>query len=104
MVKIGLFCFAGMSTSVLLKKMLEYAEEKGLDCSINAYAETKMADMAPQLDVVLIGPQIKYYQKRIEGLCAPHGTRTMVISNVDFGRMDGKKVLTEAYGLLGIQI
>ena len=64
-------------------------------------AETKAADLASQLDVVLIGPQIKYYQKRIEELCAPYGTKVMVISNVDFGRMDGKKVLTDAYALLG---
>ncbi len=101
MVQIGLFCFAGMSTSVLLKKMQEYAQEMGADCTINAYPETKVADLASELDVVLIGPQIKYYQKRIEELCAPHGTKVMVISNVDFGRMDGKKVLTDAYALVG---
>ena len=64
--------------------MQEYAQEIGADCSINAYAETKVADLASQLDVVLIGPQIKYYQKRIEEICAPYGTKVMVISNVDF--------------------
>lgn len=101
MVQIGLFCFAGMSTSVMLKKMREYAQEVGADCEINAYAEPKVIDLASKLDVVLIGPQIKYYQKRIEEICAPYDTKVMVISNVDFGRMDGKKVLTEAYALLG---
>lgn len=101
MVRIGLFCFAGMSTSVLVKKMTEYAAEKHLDCIVDAYPQEQVAEKAKDLDVVLIGPQIKYYKKRIEAICKPLGAQVMVISNVDFGRMDGKKVLTEAYALLG---
>ncbi|MCC8023999.1 MAG: PTS sugar transporter subunit IIB [Clostridium sp.] len=101
MVKVGIFCFAGMSTSVLVKRMQEFAKEKNLDCEIDAYPQSEVADRAPGLDVVLLGPQIKYYQKRIEDICKPSGVPVMVVSNVDFGRMDGKKVLTEAYGLLG---
>lgn len=104
MVRIGLFCFAGMSTSVLVKKMADYAAEKNLECIVDAYPQEQVADKAKDLDVVLIGPQIKYYKKRIESICEPLGTKVMVISNVDFGRMDGKKVLTEAYALLGQNI
>lgn len=104
MIKIGLFCFAGMSTSVLVKKMTEYAAEKCLECEIDAYPQDQVADRASGLDVVLIGPQIKYYKSRIEKICEPLGTKVMVISNVDFGRMDGKKVLTEACALLGKEL
>lgn len=91
MTKIGIFCFAGLSTSVLVRKMQEYAVEKELDCVIDAYPQSEVADRAPGPDVVLLGPQIKYYQKRIEGIYATLGVKVMVVSNVDFGRMDGKK-------------
>lgn len=104
MINIGMFCFAGMSTSVLVKRMQEYAEEKNLECFIEAYPQSEVADRASKLDIVLLGPQIKYYQKRIEGICNAHGTKMMVVSNVDFGRMDGKKVLTEACALLGVTL
>lgn len=104
MVNIGMFCFAGMSTSVLVKRMQDYAAEIGLDCTIDAYPQSEVADRAPKLDVVLLGPQIKYYQKRIEGICEIHNTKVMVISNVDFGRMDGQKVLKEACALVGVTV
>lgn len=101
MVKVGIFCFAGMSTSVLVKRMQEFAKEQGLECEIGAYPQSEVADRAAGLDVALLGPQIKYYQKRIEDICRPLGVRVMVVSNEDFGRMDGKKVLTQAYELIG---
>lgn len=104
MVNIGLFCFAGMSTSVLVKRMQEYAGERNLECSIDAYPQSEVAERAQKLDVVLLGPQIKYYQKRIEDICRPYGTKVMLVSNVDFGRMDGKKVLTDACALVGVAV
>lgn len=104
MINIGMFCFAGMSTSVLVKRMQEYAAERKLECAIDAYPQSEVADRAPKLDIVLLGPQIKYYQKRIEGICEAHGTKVMVVSNVDFGRMDGGKVLTEACALIGVTV
>ena len=39
---IRLFCAAGMSTSLLVKKMEEAAKEKGKDADIAAYPFTEM--------------------------------------------------------------
>ncbi|MGX8833367.1 PTS sugar transporter subunit IIB [Amedibacillus sp. YH-ame6] len=100
MIHIGMFCFAGMSTSVLVARMKECADNDGIECTINAYPETEVADKAKDLDIVLIGPQIKYMKKRIEALCTPLGVKVMVVSNVDFGRMDARHVLDEAMKLL----
>ncbi|MFD1413735.1 PTS sugar transporter subunit IIB [Oceanobacillus jeddahense] len=104
MIKIGLFCFAGMSTSVLVTRMEKFASEHNLDCTVEAYSETEVTEKVKDLDIVLIGPQIKYYKKRIEGICEPYGVKTMVISNAAFGRMDAQQVITEAYALLGKDI
>lgn len=104
MVRIGIFCFAGMSTSILVKKMTNYALEKGLECQVNAYSQTEVASRAPNLDVVVLGPQIKHYKKRIEAICESIGVPVMVISNTDFGRMDGVNVLTQVYSLIGESI
>lgn len=101
MVRIALFCFAGMSTSVLVKRMRDYALERNIDCSVDAFSQTEVADKVQNLDIVLVGPQIKYLKKRIEEICEPYGVKVMVISDIDFGRMDAKKVLSEAYSLLG---
>lgn len=37
MVKIGLFCAAGMSTSMLVEKMKAFAGERGVEAEIAAY-------------------------------------------------------------------
>mgnify|MGYP002572139443 FL=1 len=100
MIHIGMFCFTGMSTSVLVSRMNEYAAKKGIACSIEAYPETEVANKAKDLDIVLIGPQIKYMRKRIEQICSPLNVKVMVVSNVDFGRMDAAHVLDEALKLI----
>lgn len=59
MKKITLFCGAGMSTSILVKRMRNVAAKEGKDYDINAFA---MQDLEKGFDsdVILIGPQIRY--------------------------------------------
>lgn len=60
MKKIALFCSAGMSTSLLVTKMRKAAETKGIEVSIDAFAEATMTKKLEDVDAVLLGPQIKY--------------------------------------------
>ena len=69
MKRIALFCSAGMSTSLLVTKMQKSAEAKGLDISIDAYPEATMEKELDNVDVVLIGPQIKYLLKKLKKIC-----------------------------------
>lgn len=48
---IRLFCAAGMSTSLLVKKMEEAAKEKGKDVDIVAYPFTEMERVIEGVDV-----------------------------------------------------
>ena len=57
---IRLFCAAGMSTSLLVKKMEEAAKEKGKDADIAAYPFTEMERVIEGVDVALLGPQVGY--------------------------------------------
>ena len=58
---IRLFCAAGMSTSLLVKKMEEAAKEKGKDADIAAYPFTDMERMIEGVDVALLGPQVQIW-------------------------------------------
>lgn len=60
MTNIVLFCSAGMSTSLLITKMEKVAKEKGIDVSLNAFPEAEMDKHLEGVDVVLLGPQIRY--------------------------------------------
>ncbi|WP_376715501.1 PTS sugar transporter subunit IIB, partial [Acinetobacter baumannii] len=54
-----LCCSAGMSTSLLMKKMIAEAEQRGLPVEINAYGVAEFAEQVGHYQVVLLGPQVK---------------------------------------------
>ena len=77
---IRLFCAAGMSTSLLVKKMEEAAKEKGKDVDIVAYPFTEMERVIEGVDVALLGPQVGYQLGRAKEICEPKGVPVDVIS------------------------
>ena len=97
--KIVLFCAAGMSTSLLVKKMEEAAKEKGKDADIAAYPFTDMERMIEGVDVALLGPQVGYQLARAKEICDPKGVPVDVIPMQDYGMCNGMNVLKFAYKL-----
>lgn len=57
MKKIILLCAAGMSTSMLVKKMQEAAASESFECEIAAYPTAEAKDKASDADVILLGPR-----------------------------------------------
>ncbi|WP_286949539.1 PTS sugar transporter subunit IIB [Exiguobacterium sp. UBA4551] len=99
MMKIGLFCAAGMSTSMLVEKMKAVASERGLEADIAAYPESEMETYINELDVALLGPQVKYLLAKGKQICEPKGVPIDVINTIDYGMMNGTKVLDQAIKL-----
>ncbi len=100
MKKIALFCSAGMSTSLLVTKMQKSAVAKGIEVSIEAYPEATMEKEVDGVDAVLIGPQIKYLLKKLKKICDEKGVPISVINTMDYGMMDGEKVLNQALKMM----
>lgn len=100
---IMLVCVSGMSTSLLVSKMRKAAEEKGLDAEIFAIsasdADSNLANK--KIDVLMLGPQVKYMEKEFAGKLADSDTKLAVINMQDYGMMKGEKVLDEALELIG---
>ncbi|WP_017211269.1 PTS sugar transporter subunit IIB [Clostridium beijerinckii] len=101
MVIIRLFCAAGMSTSLLVNKMKEAAKNKGIDVDIEAFPESQMDKNIEGVDVALLGPQVGYTLNKAKKICEPKGIPVDVIPMVDYGMMNGKKVLDFALKLAG---
>lgn len=58
--KILLCCNAGMSSSILVKKMKDAADKKGEDLEIKAVASAGIKDEVGKWDVCLVGPQLVF--------------------------------------------
>lgn len=100
MIRIKLFCASGMSTSVLVNKMKDAAKAKGIDVEIIAFPESQMNRYLDSMDVALLGPQVGYTLGKAKKLCEPKGIPVDVIPMIDYGMMNGVKVLDFALKLL----
>ena len=98
MVNITLICAGGFSTSMLMNKMKEAAAKKGVDVEIRAMAEANFEKFDGPTDVLLLGPQVGHlldqYQNKSENI------KVSVIDMMDYGMMNGEKVLEDALSLL----
>ncbi|HIF3070781.1 TPA: PTS sugar transporter subunit IIB [Salmonella enterica] len=101
MKNILLVCAAGMSTSMLVKRMQAYAESTNTEVNINAMSisEAKEKIKKNEADVVLLGPQVRLQKKEIED-AAQGNTPVDVIDMKLYGQMDGKSVLEKALSLI----
>ncbi|MDR7315763.1 MULTISPECIES: PTS sugar transporter subunit IIB [Brevibacillus] len=94
-----LCCNAGMSTSLLVKKMEQAANDKGLEAKIWAVSADEVSRHIDQADVLLLGPQVRYKLTEMKKEGEARGIPVDVISTVDYGTLNGKNVLEFALRL-----
>ena len=96
--RIVLFCAGGLSTSLLVNKMRMAASALGKDYSIDAYGLAQVNQRGPEADCILLGPQVRYALKEIQGKFPD-----TPIEGIDmrvYGTMDGKGAIEIARRLL----
>ncbi|MEG0307999.1 MAG: PTS sugar transporter subunit IIB [Clostridium sp.] len=98
-----LCCSAGMSTSLLVKKMQEAAKQMGVEAKIWAVGEAQVIDNLENADVLLLGPQIRFKLNDLRKLGQEKHIPVDVINMIDYGRINGKGVLEQAIRLIEVQ-
>lgn len=101
MKRILLCCAAGMSTSLLVTKMQQAATNEGVKSKIWAVSVEELQNNVNEgVDVVLLGPQIRYKINDVKKICNEKNIPADIINMVDYGSMNGKKVLDFALNLM----
>lgn len=99
--KIMLFCAAGMSTSLLVSKMQKEAEARGInDLKIWAVSQQEYERELHEVDVCLLGPQVRFRLKEAQEKGKGFGVPVDVINMMDYGSCNGPKVLDQALNLI----
>lgn len=94
--KILLICAAGMSTSILMKKMEQYTNDQGIDLDIKAVGLMDYQDYAQDYDVILLGPQVSYKLDSVkETVSKPVAT----IPTMDYAMGDCKNIFQLIKGI-----
>src|SRR5699024_10615724 len=98
--RIILICSAGLSTTMLINKMHESAKERGISADIKVIPEyERITEHREGLNVVLIGPQVRFLEKKLRDILEPEGVKVDVIDQMAYGLMQGDKVLDQAVAL-----
>jgi len=97
---ITLVCAAGMSTSMLMAKMQTSADKQGIEAKVIAMSESVFEEYKEPTDVLLLGPQIAYLEEDLKAQYEPKGIKVAVINMMDYGTMNGEKVLKDALAML----
>ncbi|WP_339021324.1 PTS sugar transporter subunit IIB [Spiroplasma endosymbiont of Atherix ibis] len=91
--KVLLACNAGMSTSILVKNMQNYAFEEDINVEIKAVSINEAKLNGNNWDIVLLGPQIAY---ELDEIKTYFDTPVFVIDKEDYAKANGEKVLNFA--------
>jgi len=99
MIYITLVCNLGMSTSMLMSRMRGSAKERALDVNIAAMADSNLPSTDRITDILLLGPQLSFvYDEFVDKY--KNIPYIAVIDQLDYGMMNGAKVLDDALALL----
>ncbi|KQN51655.1 PTS sugar transporter subunit IIB [Rouxiella silvae] len=96
MKKILLVCAAGMSTSMLVKRMLAHASTINETVDIQALSIAEFDSVVDTADIVMLGPQVRYQKTQVENIVQGR-VPVLVIDMKHYGAMDGQAVLATAF-------
>jgi len=99
MIKIFLCCAAGMSTSMVVNKMRQAAQDADIDAEINAYSISAFEAQVKKNDVCLVAPQVKYKFAEFSKRCEEENVACGQIDMMHYGMMKGKEILQQAIDL-----
>lgn len=97
--KILLVCSAGMSTSMLVNKMIIAAHQQNYIVEVEAHSISEARTIGNDWDIILLGPQVKYQLSEMRKFFPDKPIS--VIETRSYGRMDGNAVLYQAQTMLG---
>lgn len=99
---IMLVCSAGMSTSLLVTSMQKSATVNEIEADIFAVSASEANHYLEKknVDVLLLGPQVRFMKADFEKRLAPMGIPSAIINMADYGMMNGERVLQQALDLI----
>lgn len=100
MKRIMLVCCAGMSTSLLVTKMNAASIKQDIEVKVFAVGEADVKNHIDETDVVLLGPQVRYLIDKVKKTMSSRRIPVAIIDSMDYGTMNGERVLKQALNLI----
>lgn len=96
--KLYIFCSAAMSSSAIAAKMQQSADNQNLQIQVQAFAESNLNAKAPEADVIILSPQIRYLEKTVKQTYP--NKIVYIIEMTDYIPTKAENILTKTLNLL----
>lgn len=97
--KILLVCSAGMSTSMLVDKMIKASHRQNYIIEVEAHSISEARAIGKDFDIILLGPQVKYQLNEMKKYFVGKPVEAMDMRS--YGRGDAEAILNQVKTLLG---
>lgn len=98
-INILLVCNAGMSTSLLVEKIIKASAEHEIEVTVEAKPVDDVKSHLANRDLILLGPQVRFKEKQIRALVQDQ-IPVSIIDMAAYGTMNGEKVLEQSLALI----
>lgn len=102
--KILLICSAGMSTSLVKKKIIDALGTQEKDWIITADSIERINRIIDDYDVILLGPQLAYKKTIVSEIANKKNKLFGVIDPMDYGVGNGANILKQIKELIDNQL
>lgn len=102
MKKILLVCGSGASSGFMAKNIRTAAKERELEISVKARSDSEVEDFIEEIDLLLVGPHLKYMLHDLVEIAKPYDVPVRIIAEDAYGALDGDTVLNSIMEYLGL--
>lgn len=96
-----LVCGTGASSGFMAKNIRKAAKDRNVDISFKARSDSEVEDYIEEIDLLLVGPHLKYMLNDLEEIAQPYGVPVKIIDEDAYGSLDGEAVLDFTLEALG---
>ncbi|MFD0826327.1 PTS sugar transporter subunit IIB [Neobacillus sp. M.A.Huq-85] len=96
-----LVCGGGASSGFMAQNIRKAAKKRNIELNVLARSESEVDEYVNEIDVLLIGPHLKYMEEDLKAKVQPYNIAAAVIPQAIYGLLDGNKGLDLILELLG---
>ncbi|MGY3779465.1 PTS sugar transporter subunit IIB [Isobaculum melis] len=101
-IKVMLVCGGGASSGFLASSMRKAAKKKGLMMDIFAKSESDVDNFKNEIQVLLLGPHLKYLEEEIKERIAGTSVKLAVIENAIYGSLNGELAVEKVLQMMEV--
>ncbi|CAM3206835.1 PTS sugar transporter subunit IIB [Paenibacillus taichungensis] len=91
MTRVLLICGAGASSGFMANAIRKAGKKRGIEMSVQARSESQLSEYVNEIDVLLVGPHLKYMEDEIKEKLNGLPVKVAVIPQDIYGTLDGNK-------------